>query len=117
MVIILGGSDDGKLFILENLETRVGRIDTLAPPREEPAPDIVLSAEYSSVSRVTKPHGVFKKEGPNYYFEDRGSSGGSYLNSTELYKRQPAVLHDGDLLELGKGAKGARLLVILPENS
>lgn len=117
MVIILGGSDDGKLFILENLETRIGRIDTLAPPQQEPVPDIVLSAEYSSVSRVTKPHGVFKKEGQNYYFEDRGSSGGSYLNSTELYKRQPAVLHDGDLLELGKGAKGARMLVILPEYS
>ena len=53
-------------------------------------------------------------EGQNYYFEDRGSSGGSYLNSTELQKRQPAVLHDGDLLELGKGAHGARLLIILP---
>jgi hypothetical protein len=117
MVIILGGPDDGKLFILEKQETRIGRIDSLAPPLPEPVTDIVLPTEYSSVSRVTKPHGVFKKEGPNYYFEDRGSSGGSFLNSTELHKRQPAVLNDGDLLELGKGAKGARLLVILPENS
>jgi DNA-binding transcriptional ArsR family regulator len=117
MVIILGGSEDGKLFVLEKPETRVGRIDieqTLSP---EPTSDIVLSPGYSSVSRVTRPHGVFKKEGPNYYFEDRGSSGGSYLNSTELHKRQAAVLHDGDLLELGKGAKGARLLVILPERT
>jgi len=116
MVIILGGSDDGKLFILEGSETRVGRIDSTRPQPEGSPPDIILSPEYSSVSRITKPHGIFKKEGPNYYFEDRGSSGGSYLNSSELHKRQPAVLHDGDLLELGKGAKGARLLVILPES-
>jgi predicted transcriptional regulator len=117
MIIILGGSDDGKLFILEKAETRVGRIDTVHPPFEEPTSDIVLSPEYSSVSRITRPHGVFKREGPNYYFEDRGSSGGSFLNSTEIYKRQPAVLHDGDLLELGKGARGAKLLVILPDST
>jgi DNA-binding transcriptional ArsR family regulator len=117
MVIILGGTDDGKLYILEGAETRVGRIDSSRPPSAEPSTDIILSPEYSSVSRITKPHGVLKKEGPNYYFEDRGSSGGSYLNSAELHKRQPAVLHDGDLLELGKGAKGARLLVILPEGT
>jgi DNA-binding transcriptional ArsR family regulator len=115
IVLILGGFDDGILFVLEKPETRVGRIDALQPQSLEPTSDIVLSPEYSSVSRVTRPHGVFRKEGPNYCFEDQGSSGGSYLNSIELPQRQPAVLHDGDLIELGKGARGARLLVILPD--
>jgi predicted transcriptional regulator len=117
IVILLGGSDDGRLYILEYPETRVGRIDPSRPDVAESSSDIILSKEYSSVSRVSKPHGVFKKEGPNYYFEDRGSSGGSFLNSVELQKRQPAVLHDGDLLELGKGAQGARLLVIIPDGA
>lgn len=114
VVILLGGPDDGKLFILEKAETRAGRIDPSRPESAELLSEIILSKEYSSVSRISKPHGIFKKEGQNYYFEDRGSSGGSYLNSAELQKRQPAVLHDGDLLELGKGAHGARLLIILP---
>ncbi|MDD1706828.1 MAG: FHA domain-containing protein [Methanoregulaceae archaeon] len=114
MVILLGGSDDGKLFILEHPETRVGRIDPARPEAAESSSEIVLSREYSSVSRISKPHGIIKREGPNYYFEDRGSSGGSFLNSVELPKGQPVVIHDSDLLELGKGAQGARLLVILP---
>ena len=114
MVILLGGADDGKLFVLEKEDTRVGRFDPTLPESTDLSADIILPREYSSVSRVSKPHGIFRKEGQNFYFEDRGSSGGSYLNSSELQKRHPAVLHDGDLLELGKGAHGARLLVILP---
>jgi len=55
-------------------------------------------------------------EGTNFIFEDRGSAGGSFLNSSELQKKQPAILHDGDLIELAKGAKGARLLIILPDS-
>jgi DNA-binding transcriptional ArsR family regulator len=113
MIILLGGSDDGKLFILENNESRIGRIDPSYPSING---DVSLSAEYTSVSRISKPHGIIKKEGSRYLFEDRGSTGGSFLNSTELQKRQPAILHDGDLLELAKGAKGARLLVILPDS-
>jgi DNA-binding transcriptional ArsR family regulator len=114
MVILLGGIDDGKLFVLEKEDTRVGRVDPTKPESADLSTDVILSREYSSVSRVSKPHGIFRKEGQNFYFEDRGSSGGSYLNGTELQKKQPAVLNDGDLLELGKGAHGARLLVILP---
>lgn len=113
MVILLGGPDDGKLFILEKPETRVGRVD---PGQPKSPDDILLPAEYSSVSRITKPHGIFRSEGTRYLYEDRGSTGGSFLNTAELHKRQPAVLHDGDLIELAKGAKGARLLVILPDN-
>lgn len=112
MIILLGGPDDGRLYILEGDEARVGRIDPAYPASSS---DLVLSADYSAVSRISKPHGLFKKEGARYIFEDRGSSGGSFLNSSELQKRQPAILHDGDLLELAKGAKGARLLVILPD--
>jgi len=113
MIILLGGSVDGKLFILETNETRIGRIDPAYPSGEY---DVILPSDYTSVSRVSKPHGIIKKEGPRYLFEDRGSTGGSFLNSTELQKRQPAILHDGDLIELAKGTKGARLLVILPDS-
>lgn len=113
MVILLGGPDDGKLFILDNPLTRVGRID---PSHQESAGDIVLPAEYSSVSRISRPHGIFKSDESRYTYEDFGSTGGSFLNAAELKKHRPAVLHDGDLIELAKGAKGARLLVILPDS-
>jgi len=113
MAILLGGPDDGKLYILEDRESRVGRVDPSYQPVEG---DVVLSSEYSSVSRISKPHAIIKMEGTNFIFEDRGSAGGSFLNSTELQKKQPAILHDGDLVELAKGAKGARLLIILPDS-
>ena len=113
MAILLGGPDDGKLYILEDRESRVGRID---PSYQAVEGDIVLSSEYSSVSRISKPHAIIKMEGTNFIFEDRGSAGGSFLNSSELQKKHPVILHDGDLIELAKGAKGARLVIILPDS-
>lgn len=115
MVIVLGGPEDGKFFLLEKREIRIGRID---PDREnsyDPDTDIVISPEYSSVTRISRPHGLLKKEGRKWYIEDRGSKGGIFVNATPLHKMTPFLLHDGDMIELSKGPTGVRLLVILPE--
>ena len=45
-----------------------------------------------------------------------GSTGGSVLNNARLERNVPTAVHDGDLLELAKGAGGARLLLIIPKN-
>ncbi|HUU75549.1 MAG TPA: FHA domain-containing protein [Methanoregulaceae archaeon] len=115
MIIILGGPEDGKFFLLKKSEVRIGRMDPDKEDKFDPRNDIVLSSEYSSVTRISRPHGLFRKEGKKWYIEDRGSTGGTYLNSSLIQKRDPTLLHDGDLLELAKGPTGVHLLVILPE--
>lgn len=117
MVIVLGGPEDGKFFLLTTRDIRVGRVDPGHEERYNPENDIVLSPDYSSVSRVTKPHCILRKETGKWYIEDRGSTGGTFLNSNSLLNKKPELLHDGDLIELAKGSASAKLLVILPESS
>ena len=115
MVIILGGPDDGNFFLLEKREVRIGRIDPDREDSYDEENDIVISPEYSSVTRISRPHGILKKEGKKWFIEDRASTGGTFVNANQLHPRTPLLLHDGDMIELAKGPAGARLLVILPD--
>lgn len=56
-VIVLGGSDDAKVFLLKNESISIGRIDPASRTAYHPGEDIVLSESYSAVTRVSKPHG------------------------------------------------------------
>ncbi|OPX66693.1 MAG: FHA domain protein [Methanoregulaceae archaeon PtaB.Bin009] len=114
MLILLGGPEDGKCFLVPDDGVRIGRVDPTKPGPSDCEGDVILAREYTSVSRVSKPHAVFRKEGTKWLIEDRGSTGGTFLNSTPLQKRVPVEVCDGDLIELAKGTSGARLLVILP---
>lgn len=114
MLIVLGGADDGKCFCIMNDTVRIGRMDSGDAGAQGTESDVVLSKDYSSVSRVSRPHAVMRKEGKKWLLEDRVSTGGTYLNSTPLQKRVAAEVSDGDLVELAKGTAGARLLVIIP---
>lgn len=114
MLILLGGTEDGKCFCIPDKDVRIGRVDSQAGADTEQSGDVILSREYSSVSRVSRPHAVLRKEGMKWILEDRGSTGGTFLNSTPLQKKVPVELSDGDLIELAKGTAGARLLVIIP---
>jgi hypothetical protein len=113
-VIVLGGSDDAKVFLLRNDMVRVGRIDPASRAAYRPGEDIVLSESYSAVTRVSKPHGRIVRDKDAWYIEDCGSTGGTQLNTKRLEKNVRALLHDGDLIELAKGVSGVRFLVILP---
>ncbi len=117
MAILLGGSEDGKVFLLQKQEVRVGRADPGNEDRYDPQNDIIFSADYTSVTRVTKPHGMINRQGSKWFIEDRGSKGGTFLNSTALIARKPEQLHDGDLIELAKGTAGVRLLIIIPNDN
>ena len=79
-----------------------------------PDAEIVLSRRYDAVTRVSKPHGVIRKESESgWTYEDCRSASGSYINDLPVH---PGVLHplkDGDILELARGMKGARFLFIL----
>ena len=115
-VIVLGGSDDAKVFLLKNDTVSIGRIDPANRAAYRPGEDIVLSESYSAVTRVSRPHGRIVRLKDGWYIEDCGSTGGTQLNTKRLEKNVRTHLHDGDLIELAKGVSGARFLVILPTN-
>jgi DNA-binding transcriptional ArsR family regulator len=115
-LIVLGGSDDAKVFTLKNDVVRIGRIDPANSPAYRPGEDIVLSESYTAVTRVSRPHGRIVRNKDAWYIEDCGSTGGTQLNTHHLEKKVPARLHDGDLIELSKGVSGVRFLVILPRD-
>jgi pSer/pThr/pTyr-binding forkhead associated (FHA) protein len=114
-VIVLGGPEDGRIFLLRNDTVRVGRIDPERPVDATGDADVELSGAYTAVTRISKPHGKFLAKKNAWYFEDCGSTGGTVLNNARLEPNVPTPVHDGDLLEFAKGAGGARLLLIIPK--
>jgi len=113
-VVVLGGPDDGKVFPLSGPQVRIGRIDQKRAGRYDQAQDIVLSAEYTAVSRVSRPHGKFVEEDGQWSLEDGGSTGGTMVNAAAVTPEKRVPVRDGDLVELAKGIYGAKLLVIMP---
>lgn len=114
MLILLGGKDDGKCYYVKEEGVRIGRVDPGQAASGVTDGDVILSREYSSVSRISRPHAFLRREGKKWLLEDRGSTGGTFLNSTPIQKRVPVEVSDGDLIELAKGTAGARLLIIIP---
>jgi len=109
VIIILGGDDDGKAHPLKENEVMIGREDQNAPVTTDDCA-IVLSPGYEAVTRVTKPHGKFISRNKEWYFEDCRSTGGSYINNKKITPSTEIPIKDGDMLDLAKGAKGARMI-------
>ena len=115
--IVLGGPDDGKIFLLKNNTVNIGRTDPENRSSFDPQQDIVLSDGYSAVTRVSKPHGRVIHDKNSWFLEDCDSTGGTQLNNKRLEKNARAPLHDGDLIELSKGVSGVKLLLIIPQTA
>ncbi len=115
--IVLGGPDDGKVFMLKKNQVRIGRIDPENQAAYSPEDDIVLSDGYTAVTRVSKPHGQFIYSNDVWQIEDSGSTGGTRLNNKRLEKNTPTSIHDGDLIEFSKGVSGVKLLIIIPQGN
>jgi DNA-binding transcriptional ArsR family regulator len=115
--IVLGGPDDGKVFMLKHDQIRIGRIDPENQAAFSPDVDIVFSDGYTAVTRVSKPHGKFIRSNEGWYIEDCGSMGGTKLNTKRLEKNTSVSIHDGDLIEFSKGVFGVKLLMIIPQNN
>jgi DNA-binding transcriptional ArsR family regulator len=114
VLVILGGPDDGTAFSLKHDTIRVGRIDHEKKALVHPDEDLILSQAYSSVSRVTRPHARLVRDRNSWCIEDCGSPGGTLVNKKTLVLNERVSLHDGDLIELSRGATGAKLLAIIP---
>jgi len=114
VVILLGGVEDGKVFPIEHDTIAIGRVDPDAPGRSDPERDIILSEEYAAVTRVSRPHARLTRRADAWLIEDSGSTGGTFVNGMPLDRGKRRELHDGDLIELAKGAPGATLVFVVP---
>ena len=77
---LIEGKGAGRTFILKNDRVQIGRIDPDSPSKLGEG-DIALPVEYVAVTRITKPHALVTRAGTGWQIEDRGSSGGTYLNA------------------------------------
>ncbi len=113
--MVLGGPDDGKIFLLKQDRVSIGRIDPEKRSAGAGEDDIILSDGYTAVTRISKPHGRFIHERDAWYIEDCGSTGGTRVYHNRVEKNTRIMVHDGDLIELAKGISGVKLLLIIPE--
>ena len=108
---LMSGSRAGQTFLLKKDHIAVGRTDPDIPSRSGEN-DIVLPEEYVMVTRITKPHAVISRSPGGWQVEDRGSSGGTYVNTDLIAPLHKTGLKDGDIIDCAVGENAARFLFI-----
>jgi DNA-binding transcriptional ArsR family regulator len=111
---LVEGKGAGRTFFLRKDRIQIGRIDPDTPSKTGEG-DIALPAEYVAVTRITKPHAVITRAGAGWQIEDRGSSGGTYLNAELVAPMHKTLLKNGDIIDLAMGQDAARFLFITNE--
>jgi DNA-binding transcriptional ArsR family regulator len=111
LLVLMGGSADGRAFLLTGDRIPVGREDP-----EQPLPGsmaaVILPEQYLAVTRVNKPHATIHRSGKEWLIEDNGSTGGTYLNSERLSPGKKTLLAHADLIDLSVGTNAARFLFV-----
>lgn len=115
VMVLFGGPEDGKVYTLSGETVRIGRADAGAPETFDPEVDIVLSEDYAAVTRVSRPHCRLVSTAGIWQIEDCGSTGGTFLNNVRLAVHVRTPIRDGDIIDLAKGLKGARLVFRVPQ--
>jgi FHA domain/Double zinc ribbon len=88
-----------KLELPPNLQViHIGKPNNMIPP------DIDVSG-FPDSDIVSRVHGDIRFEGNAFYFEDTGSSNGTYINNIPLASGNRHRLQAGDRISLGKGDK------------
>jgi DNA-binding transcriptional ArsR family regulator len=111
---LMEGSGAGQTFLLRKDRVLIGRVDPDAPSLSGDG-DIVLPVEYGAVTRITKPHAIISRTGTTWQIEDRGSSGGTYVNTGLIAPMHKTILKTGDVIDLAMGENAARFLFIANE--
>ena len=111
---MLDGRGPGHTYLLKKDRILLGRIDPDSPSKISEN-DIVLPAEYIAVTRITKSHAIIARTEQGWQIEDRGSSGGTYVNSEHIAPMHKTVLKNGDVIDLAMGEDAARFLFITNE--
>ena len=116
-LMILGGSEDGRIYPLKGSEVRIGRNDPEVPTPVDSDEAVVLPEGYGAVTRISKPHALLINVKGTWHIRDCGSTGGTYVNMVPVRQDQQVVLRDGDLISLSKGVRGAQFVITLPASS
>jgi hypothetical protein len=88
---------NAKLELPTNLQViHIGKPNNMIPP------DIDVSG-FPDSDIVSRVHADIRFEGNAFYFEDTGSSNGTYINNTVLTAGNRHKLRPGDRISLGKG--------------
>jgi DNA-binding transcriptional ArsR family regulator len=111
---LVDGPGAGRTFILKKERVSIGRTDPDSPSRNMEG-DIVLPAEYVGVTRITKPHAIVSLAKDGWQIEDRGSSGGTYVNTELIAPMHKTALKNGDVIDLAMGENAARFLFVVHE--
>jgi DNA-binding transcriptional ArsR family regulator len=111
---LVEGKGVGQTFLLKKDRILIGRIDPDSPSKVSEG-DIVLPEEYVAVTRITKPHAIVSRAGTGWQIEDRGSSGGTYVNGDLIPPLHKTILKNGDIFDLAMGEEAARFLFIANE--
>lgn len=108
---LVEGKGAGKTFIIKSDRVQMGRFDPDSPSKPGEG-DIVLPVEYAAVTRITRPHAIVSRTGSGWQIEDRGSSGGTYINAQLIQPNHKTPLKNGDVIDLAMGEDAARFLFI-----
>jgi hypothetical protein len=85
----------------------IGKPNTVIPP------DIDVSG-FPDSDIVSRIHADIRAEGGSFYFEDTGSSNGTYINNLPLPAGNRHKLRAGDRISLGKGDKVSFVFQLTP---
>jgi len=107
VLIITNGTQKGQEFHLTKDGCRIGRTEEGQDGITEPA--LILSDEYRSVSRVSRPHAWIRYRAGNFTIADGPSKGGIRVQGEQV-STEPRVLLDGDVIELSPGPLGASIV-------
>jgi DNA-binding transcriptional ArsR family regulator len=109
---LTNGPEESKIYQISEEKTAIGRIDPVDPGASLlRSSRIILSSEYRSVSRITRPHCIIWHEN-NWEIEDYGSTSGTFVNAEPVQIRTRHEIHNGDIITLGTGNFSARFLFI-----
>lgn len=107
-LMITSGPESERHYDLTGEIYRIGRIEE-GWDGIFPEPAILISEDYRSVSRVSRPHAWIRKQACHWMISEGSSKGGTMLNGTPV-SHEPVILRDGDLIELSPGPLGVGLL-------
>lgn len=107
------GPEEGKIFPLEGDSIPLGRIDpTDSSYKHSQKTIVILSQEYKSVSRISRPHArIYHSE--TWEIEDCGSTSGTFINTEPIPVHTRREIVDGDIIILGTGNLSARFLLMI----
>lgn len=106
------GPQEKRIYSLGSEKTAIGRTDPADPASSHPGLSrIILSSEYRSVSRISRPHCYIWHQ-DTWEIEDYGSTSGTFVNTEPIMPRTRHEIRDGDTIILGTGNFSARFIFL-----